>query len=345
MNTALSNETAQLPFHEASGILPIPQELSGYHIIVPIVLTKCIDSKTAQIGDRVEAFLKEDLKLGGRIYVNKGAMVYGHIASYTSPRTLSQSLGSDRRFNSRAALSIQFDEIVDNSGRAVSIEGLLSEQSTFVPNGNQATREIKVDNTGQVIKAEPILSPTRRNIYTAGRALTVVPLPGGLMLNVLGVPAAMGIAGGADPNFAYNKPVDPSMQHKHLKGMMYAFVTNLPGAFFVQAIVEKGDEIELNSGDELVLNLCLRPENTAVTTTPMSLTDVHGTILPSADKLLAADNSAQANQVNQDNQAELIAQTARFDDSLVLPSMTVSNPRNLILPDNGGNRLIPAQYY
>jgi len=320
----------------------IPAELCGYHVVVPVIITQAIDSKTAAVGDPIQAVLKDDIKLGGKTYVNKGALIKGHIVSNTSPRTLSQSLGSDRRFNSRAALLVQFDEIDDNSGNHIAIAGSFSRQSVIMPQANLPNREVKVDYLGQIIKAEPILTPTQRNVYNAGRSLTVAPLPGGLLLNVLGVPAVMGIAGAADPAFAYNKPVDQSVEHRRLKGLMYAFITNLPGAFLVQSMVEKGNEIMLNAGDELALDLCLKHSEPDTTASPVALTDVHGAVLPDRDvnqdmnKLLMAVNPTVMNDDG------LVAQTAKFDDTPIAPSGTFYGARSLILPGNGGGRLVPT---
>jgi hypothetical protein len=88
----------------------------------------------------------------------------------------------------------------------------------------------------------------------------------------------MGTGAAIDPAFAYNKPVESDADHKRLKAIAYAIVTNLPGAFFVQSVVEKGNEIELMPGDELALDVCLKGGGVAVQ--PYMVTDVSGVVLP-----------------------------------------------------------------
>jgi hypothetical protein len=339
----------------------IPAELSGYHVVVYIVLTNSLDSKNAKLGDPIQAALRDDLIIGGKIYARKGMQVRGHVSLYVPPRTLSQSLlTSDRRLNSRAALQIKFDEIVDANGARIPINGLLSQQSVLLPGPYSHLREIKVDKNGQIIKAEPVLSQGETIAFTTARVATVVPLPidglTGIVINVAGIPAAMGLAGAADPSFAYNKPIDPNLKHRRLKAMLYAFLTNLPGAFLVQSVVEKGEQILLKAGDELALDLAVKCEPREMDHRAFTVADVRGAVLSRSDGdrfvVLAAGEGAPvpgapipgADGITGDAVVGdgLTAEVPKFDDSH--SDISVFNT-SIIRPSNGGQRLLPSSSY
>jgi hypothetical protein len=317
----------------AQSVRPVPTELSGYRIVVGITLTSSLDSKTAKLGDPIQAVLKDDLCFGGKCYAVKGTQVLGHVSLYVAPRTLSQSvLTADRRFNSRAALQIKFDEIVDGTGAHIPIDGLLSQQRALFPGNNEPARELKIDKNGQIVKSEQVLSQKQTIVYTTARAATVVPLPVGLLFNIVGVPVIMGLAGGADPSFAYNKPIDATVKHRRLKAMFYAFITNLPGAFLVQSVVEKGNDILLKAGDELALSLCVKPDNDS-NARPFTVADVQGTILPRSDGdrfVVFAGRGGEAG-------GQLVAETPAYD-----LTSAPGNAETIIRPNNGGLRLFPS---
>jgi hypothetical protein len=317
-------------------LIPVASDAVGYRLIVRVVLTNPINSKNARIGDPVKGRLKDAFVLGGKTYAAKNAIVTGHVSSYIAPRTLSQSFGSDRRFNSRAAIGIQFDEIIDESGVHIPVVGLLSRQTASFAGRNAPGREVRVDTQGRVVKAETVLSDTQRHIYNTARAATLVPIPGSMLLSMAGTPVVMGAAGAADPSFAYNKPVDASVKHRRVKGMIYAFLTNLPGAILVQSVVEKGNDILLNAGDQLAVDMQIKGNSQNVQA-PITVADVHGAVLVKSNDTAPLPGSQSA-----DYNDGLIAQSARYDDSTDAGERTVPDTGKLIRPINGGQRLLPA---
>lgn len=313
-------------------VVPVPNELIGYHFTAPIILTSHVDSKTVMIGQTIEGKLKNDFVLAGRTYATKNAVVKGHVATYMAPRTMSQSLGSDRRFNSRAALVVQFDEIIDACGARIPIVGVPSRQTANIPGHNSPAREVKVDAQGRIVKAEAVLSDKQRNVYTTARVATFVPIPGSFLVTTITEPVVMGVAGAADPSFAYNKPIDTKVKHRRIKGMIYAFLTNLPGAFLVQSVVEKGDEIILLPGDELCIDMQFKQPPP-----PIAVADVRGAVL------VRSGQSAPLPGCSSEDQSDgLIAESAKFDDSIDSPSKPASETKRIIQPGNGGRRLLPA---
>jgi hypothetical protein len=313
-------------------VVPVPTELIGYHLVAPVILSTPLNSKTVTIGQTIQGKLKNDFVLAGRTYACKNAIVKGRVISYIAPRTMSQALGSDRRFNSRAALALQFDEIIDTSGAHIPVVGFPSRQTVSIPGRNAPSREVKVDAQGRIVKAETVLTDTQRRVYNSARAATLVPIPGSMLVTAMGTPVVMGAAGAADPSFAYNKPVDEKVEHRRWKGMVYAFLTNLPGAFLVQAVVEKGDEIILNAGDELAVDMQLKQQPP-----PFALADVRGAVLTKAHQTAPLPGC-----LPDDYTDELVAQTAKYDDSVQISGKSVPEAKGIIQPVNGGQRLLPA---
>ena len=313
-------------------VVPVPTELIGYHLVIPVILSTPLNSKTVTIGEVIQGKLKNDFVLAGRTYACKNAIVKGRVISYVAPRTMSQALGSDRRFNSRAALALQFDEIIDTSGAHIPIVGFPSRQTVSIPGHNAPAREVKVDAQGRIVKAETVLTDTQRRVYNSARAATLVPIPGSLLVSAMGTPVVMGAAGAADPSFAYNKPIDAKVEHRRWKGMVYAFLTNLPGAFLVQAVVEKGDEIILNAGDELAVDMQFKQQPP-----PFALADVRGAVLTKGHQ-----SAPLPGCVPDDYTDELVAQSAKYDDSPQSPEIPTPESKKLIQPASGGRRLLPA---
>jgi hypothetical protein len=233
--------------------------LRGLSRIMQVQLTSCFDSKTAFPGQPVQGVLLEDFRLGEYKIASAGAILTGQITGSTPARTLANaSHDASRRFRSRGSVSLQFDEIIDCDGKHIPITGTLVKQLDVVP--GKKRWEIRVDNQGRIVKSERALSPERQRTYNAIRVATMVPIPipgNFLLVNMVAVPLAIGVGGFADPSFAYNKPIEGDVANRRMKGFTYAFVSNLPGAFYVQAFTEKGSEVVLRPGDQLAVNLSI----------------------------------------------------------------------------------------
>jgi len=272
--------------------------LHGLSRIMQVQLTTAFDSKTAYAGQPVQGALLEDFRLGEYKIASAGAAVIGHITGSTPARTLANaSRDGGRRFRPRGCVSVVFDEIVDADGKHVPITGTLVSQIAVMP--DKRYWEIRVDQQGRIVKAERSLTPGQVRAYNVGRVATMLPIPvpgSFLLVNLVAVPVAVGVVGAADPSFAYNKPIDKEVSHRRLKGFTYAFVTNLPGAFYVQAFTEKGNEVTLRPGDFLAVNVAIGNPKADQDTTRIALQDGNEGLAPTP----------------------------------------------LIVPANGGNRLVPS---
>ncbi len=258
--------------------LPFPENLIGWRCIVAASLAQELNSKTVVAGQAIDCVLQEDFVFGTTKIASKGSVVHGHLINHEQPRTLSKAIvSSDRRYKSDACLGIEFDDIVDSAtNQILPIKGTLCKQKIVSDDLKHKRHEIDVDSQGRIIKAERTFSTEKKTTFGVLRAATILPLPGGLAVNLAGGPLIMGTAGAISPSFAYNKPIDDDMPHKRVKGFTYGFITSLPGAFLVQAFVEKGDEVVVQPSDQLALDISLLDPRAQ----KLASTDVSGRLYP-----------------------------------------------------------------
>lgn len=234
--------------------------LNGWSSVATVEFVAPLSTGTARVGDLVEAKLEQDFRFGPQLIAGKDSLVRGHVTEVESARTLTSSaLSSRRRLKSRGRLSLQFDEIIDESGYRWPILATPSpRQKNDATIDRSSARFVEADADGRIVKAEAGLAGGLKATSNAAKVVSMVPLPGTLVFSALAPAVAMGVVGAASPSVAYDKPVEASTEHRRAKGAAYAFLSNLPGAVVVKAVVEKGNEIELAPGDRLTLNVCIK---------------------------------------------------------------------------------------
>lgn len=237
----------------------LQKRLYGWSSTIEVELATPISTKTAKIGDLVQAKLSQDFRWGPQLIASKDSLVRGHVTQTQSGRTLTHSaISSQRRLKSHGILGVQFDEIIDLHGRRWPISATPSpRQKTEGAVANSRRRTIEADQSGRIVKAESELAGGLKTTSDAAKIANMVPLPGTLLFTTLAPAVAMGAVGAASPSIAYDKPIDEDTEHRRVKGAAYGFFSNLPGAFVVQSVVEKGNDVALLPGDPLTLNVCI----------------------------------------------------------------------------------------
>ena len=249
------------PAHEHDDLL---KTLYGWSATIDVEITSRISTRTAKVGDLVEAKLSQDFRWGSQLIASKDSLVRGHITTAQSARTLTRSaISGERTFKSKGLLAIQFDEIIDAKGRRWPVRATPSPRQKYAGNSEHSSRRvIDVDKEGNIVKAEAELTGGLKATSNVTKVATMVPIPGTMLFTTLAPAVAMGAIGAASPSVAYDKPVDEDTDHRRVKGATYGFLSNLPGAFIVKSIVEKGSEIDLFAGDPLTLNVCIKETGT-----------------------------------------------------------------------------------
>ncbi len=216
----------------------------------PVVSISCLTSKTAKTGDHVEARLRLDLKIGGRVIAPKGSRVTGHVTSVHSARRLlvAELKLRERWLRANGALGLQFDEILTSDNSHIPLVAVPARHARIVSNKNEG-RILGVNHEGQI--ASPLsIQLKNQGIHLAIRAAAAC----GGVFSMGAVPVAFGVLGAIDPSFAFMHPVGKNVHHRRLKGFGMGVLSGLPGGFLVADFVIRGAEAEVKPGDEFLVS-------------------------------------------------------------------------------------------
>ena len=244
---------------------------------IPVVSVSSLSSRTARVGDRMEARLKADLIINGRLIAPKGTLVVGHVSSaYKARRLLVAEVSLKRNMRANGALGITFDEIITGEGAPMPLVAKPARQARIVKNKNEG-RELGVNHNGE------IAAPLSTQLKHQGEHLVIrgAAAVGGVF-TMGAVPVVFGVLGALNPSFAYMQPVGQNVPHRRLKGFGMGVVSGLPGGFVVADFLIRGVEAHVKPGDEFLVELQQHftgEPNTSAELLPEKTKDVHGEVL------------------------------------------------------------------
>lgn len=213
-----------------------------------VVLTNKIDSKTARVGQPVNARLVQAVHSGSKLIAPEGSEVTGHVTSvYGSRRMLHAEVSTKRWMRASGGLGLSFDRIVTPEGTAVKIKAI---PVSIVQQHGHQHRE-KDSAKVNVSKSGTIEASRKRDLRpkAARTALGVAAFIAGPVTAVAGA-----AVGAVRPTTVLPANVDGTPQkHQRLKGMTTGFVAGLPGGFLVNDAVIKGQQVVLTPGTHLKL--------------------------------------------------------------------------------------------
>jgi len=244
----------------------------------PVEVTSQITSKTAQVGDPVQARLKADIKIGGKLIAQKGALVNGHVKTVAKARRMVQSYITVTRFwRANGMIGIQFDEIVTDTGEHIPLVAAPARASRIVKNKNEG-RVLGINHHGEV--ATPLsIQIKHQALHLAIRGAASA---GGVFSFGI-VPVAYGCVGAMNPDFAFLHPVGKNVPHRRLKGFAMGAVSGLPGGFLIADYIIRGSEAVIKPGDEFLAELQQNFTGEAATDAqllPGASTKVRGEVMP-----------------------------------------------------------------
>lgn len=215
--------------------------------VFPVVIISALSSKTSKVGDPMEARLKVDIKIGGKLVAKKGDKVMGHVSSASKARRiLHAELSRNRWMRANGCVGLQFDEIVTESGEHLPLTASPARRARIVKNANEG-RVLGVNDNGEI--ATPLSGQLKAQ--AAHLAIRGAASVGGVFSFGI-VPAAYGIVGAINPSFAFLHPVGKNVPHRRLKGFAMGVVSGLPGGFLIADTIIKGQEAEIKPGDEFL---------------------------------------------------------------------------------------------
>lgn len=205
------------------------------------------NSHTAKLNDPVEARLRNDLVVGGKVVAKAGSKVVGRVSS-TAParRILSAELSTKRWMRANGALGLNFYEIVTDAGDHLPLVAAPAQQARVVKNVNEG-RVLGVNKNGEL--ASPLSIQLKHQ--AAHLAIRGAASAGGVFSFGI-VPVAYACIGAANPSFAFMHPVGKNVRHRRLKGFGMGLVAGMPGGFLIADSIIKGQEAVVKPGDEFV---------------------------------------------------------------------------------------------
>lgn len=216
-------------------------------VCFPVVVVSSLSSKNNRVGDPLEARLKTDIKIGGKLIAKKGDRVVGHVSSCNrARRMLHAEMSTKRWMRANGCIGLQFDEIITEGGEHLPLVAKPAQRARIVKNINEG-RVLGVNDNGEI--ASPL--STQLKHQAAHLAIRAAASAGGAFSFGI-VPAAYGIVGAINPSFAFLHPVGKNVPHRRLKGFAMGVVSGLPGGFLIADTIIRGVEAEIKPGDEFL---------------------------------------------------------------------------------------------
>lgn len=220
--------------------------------IFPVTLLTKLDSKTARLGESVEAMLLEDLVINKKIIAPRGSRVSGWICSIHRPRNVLESKVTAKNWlNANGAISVHFSRIdwetTSSHPHHLNIDAQPAPDTPL--RGPQHEHELCVHNDGSIsVKWSGIK-------YSAmGVGIGAVSWATGPFKLITG-PVLSGTAGAIKPEYALDKPVLKEDALTRTKGGLVGAVKGLPGGFIVTGVANRGGYIVVPSGVQLEVQL------------------------------------------------------------------------------------------
>ncbi|MBA3994926.1 MAG: hypothetical protein C0469_15510 [Cyanobacteria bacterium DS2.3.42] len=205
------------------------------------------NSHTAKLNDPVEARLRNDLVVGGKVVAKAGSKVVGRVSTAApARRILSAELSTKRWMRANGALGLNFYEIVTDAGEHLPLAATPAQQSRVVKNVNEG-RVLGVNHNGEI--ASPLSIQLKHQ--AAHLAIRGAASAGGVFSFGI-VPVAYACIGAANPSFAFMHPVGKNVRHRRLKGFGMGLVAGMPGGFLIADSIIKGQEAVVKPGDEFL---------------------------------------------------------------------------------------------
>ncbi len=220
--------------------------------IFPVSLLTGLDSRTAKLGQPVEAMLLEDIVIDGKNIAPKGSHLKGWVDSIHKPRNVLESKVTPSNWlNANGAISIHFASIESTgvSKHPLHLD-IDAQPAPGTPvRGPQDEHELCVHNDGCIsVKWSGI------KYSAAGLAIGAVSWATGPYRLITG-PVISGTAGAIKPEYALDKPVLKEDALTRTKGGLVGAVKGLPGGFLITGVANHGGYISVPPGVQLEIRL------------------------------------------------------------------------------------------
>ncbi|MDZ4832504.1 MAG: hypothetical protein SGJ27_01760 [Candidatus Melainabacteria bacterium] len=220
--------------------------------IFPVSLLTPLDSKTAHMGDKVQAMLLEDIVIGGKNIAPKGSHLTGWVNLIQGPRNVLESKFTPTNWsNANGAISIHFASI-ESAGTTkhpfhISIDAQPAPGTPL--RGVQHEHELCVHRDGCISVRWSGFKYTATGVAISAASWATGPF------KLITGPVLSGTAGAIKPEYALDKPVLKEDAMTRTKGGLVGAVKGLPGGFIITGVANRGGYIKVPSGVQLEVQL------------------------------------------------------------------------------------------
>lgn len=206
-------------------------------------LTSLVDGALAKVGDPVHAELLDTVMLPNGHYIGAGAHVLGEVTQIDlSKSSLKADLSPKHWRNCNGTIGIKVKSI----GGHELVGETIPAPKTRIIRTEKGAAPLGVDSKGEITVVYNSAGYTAANVAISGGCFAAGPA--GIIVG----PIVGGVAGAADPTFAYGRPVTHDDHHSHLKGFFKGVIGGLPGGFLISGVTNRGINISLVPGDVIV---------------------------------------------------------------------------------------------
>jgi hypothetical protein len=216
---------------------------------IAIRLISPVDTKSATIGDAVQAQLVDNIVSGNNVIAAQGATVTGHVTLVDkATRVIKADIPSHHWLNASGALGLEFDEVVTNPGEHLTFDAVPVPESA-ITRADAQEDQLVVDKRGEITPKFNGVKYGAMGAAIEGADIATGPI--GLAVG----PILSGITGAVSPAFAFGKPSQDVTGHRRIKGFFMGMVRGLPGGFLISGASTHGQDVYLSTGDIVQLQL------------------------------------------------------------------------------------------
>ncbi len=206
-------------------------------------LTSIVDGAVAKVGDPVHAELLDTVMLPSGNYIGAGAHVVGEVSEVDlSKSSLKSDFTAKHWRNCNGTLGMKIKSI---GGHELMCDVIPAPKTRIIRTETKSA-PLGVDSKGEITVVYNSAGYTAANVAISGGCFAAGPA--GIIVG----PIVGGVAGAADPTFAYGRPVTQDDHHAHMKGFFKGVIGGLPGGFLISGVTNRGINISLSPGDVIV---------------------------------------------------------------------------------------------
>lgn len=212
----------------------------------PVSLQQRLDGTKLATGEKVEAVSLVPLAVADYIIAPAGSRLIGWVcSSQRAGRAIEAKLPSGHWLNANGEISLYFNKLELPDGRSLQVSLSPAPQSQV--GGSEGDFNVLVNKEGSLAADYHGARYGATGLVISGASIASGPF--GLIVG----PAVSAVAGAISPSYAFDRPIEHPPQSARAKGFFMGLIKGAPGGFLVTGLVNKGVNLSIPAGAELIL--------------------------------------------------------------------------------------------